>query len=245
MRLFPTPPYRDVKELLDHTEDATNHEIEHTLRDIRRANIFGLGTWVVHRHLAGLLEEWPRERTVHILDLATGSADIPQAVCRWGERRGYDIRVTATDISEEILDVARTRIEKAGLSGRIAFAACDAAHPPFADKSFDVVICSLAFHHLDVAQARRVLPRMDRLARLGFIVNDVYRSQGAWYMAWFLAHITSTNRLTRHDGPASVYRAFTPAEFRRLGRESGVDLQIYTYPFWRVAAISHNGAHRP
>ena len=41
-------------------------------------------------------------------------------------------------------------------------------------------------------------------------------------MAWVLAHVTSTNRLTRHDGPASVYRAFTPAELSRMTKNAGI-----------------------
>jgi 2-polyprenyl-3-methyl-5-hydroxy-6-metoxy-1,4-benzoquinol methylase len=237
MRLFPTPPYRDEKELLDHTQDATPHEIEHTLRDIRRANIFGLGTWVVQHHLANMLRDWPRNRALTILDLATGSADIPQAVARWALREGYDVRFVASDISEEILDVARTRIEMAGLSDYVQFAACDAANAPFDNRAFDVVTCSLAFHHMSLGQARQVLPHMARMSRLGFIINDVYRSKGAWYMAWVLTHFTTTNRLTRHDGPTSVYRAYTPAELRRLSRETGVPLSIHQHPFWRVAAV--------
>src|SRR3954471_15929070 len=99
MRLFPTPPYRNVQELLDSSEQFGEREIETTLRDIRRANIFGLGTWVVKHHLARILEDHPKEEPVTILDLATGSADIPQAMCRWGASEGFDIRFVATDLS--------------------------------------------------------------------------------------------------------------------------------------------------
>ena len=45
---------------------------------------------------------------------------------------------------------------------------------------------------------------MARVARRGFIVNDIYRSQGAWYMATALANLTSTNRLT-----LDAYRSIT------------------------------------
>ena len=237
MRLFPTPPYRDVRELLDSADEATESELTHTLRDIRRANIFGLGTWVVLHHLKRMIGDGPRGRQIRILDLATGSADIPQAVCRWGEGRGYDIRFVATDISKEILLVARSRIEKAGLGHWVEFSACDAARPPFPDGSFDYAICSLAMHHLDLDSSIRLVREMSRVATEGFIINDIYRSQGAWYMAWVLAHITSTNRLTRHDGPASVNRAFTPRELRRIGREAGVRMEVHKHPFWRMAGV--------
>lgn len=239
MRLFPTPPYRDVQELLDRAGEGEygERELESTLRDIRRANFFGLGTWVVKHHLERLLHGWPPGEPVRMLDLATGSADIPQAICSWGLREGLDIRFVATDISTPILRVAAQRIARAGLADRISVLACDALRPPFEDGSFDIVTCSLAFHHLTPCQATSVLREMARMARRGFIVNDIYRSQGAWYMAMALSRVMTANRLTRHDGPASVMRAFTPVEMRRLSKQAGVAAKIYRHPFWRVGVV--------
>jgi ubiquinone/menaquinone biosynthesis C-methylase UbiE len=261
MRIFRTPRYHNVPELLDDVSVASRHELETTLRDIRRANIFGLGTWVVKHHLSRLLEaegeddgRWMMApgRDPHgplrILDVATGSADIPQALCKWGAKRGISVEIVATDISDAILRVARERIyrmwskEGAGAGDPpVSFLACDATSLPFSASAFDVVTCSLALHHLDVRQARQALQEMSRVARRGFIVNDIYRSQGAWYMATVLANLTSTNRLTRHDGPASVLRAYTPAELRRLSESAGVRVAIYVHPFWRMAAVGRRG----
>jgi ubiquinone/menaquinone biosynthesis C-methylase UbiE len=237
LRIFNTPPYRNVQELLDRPGEANEEDLEQTLRDIRRANIYGLGTWVVTHHLGELVRDMPKEQTVRILDLATGSADIPEELCRWAKREGRTVEITATDISEQILRVARQRILNAGFADRVRVLACDATTVPFEDGAFDVVVCSLALHHLDVTSARLALGEMARLCRVGFVVNDVYRAQGAWLMARFLSLITTTNRLTRHDGPASVYRAFTPAEVARIAREAGVEVSIHTHPFWRMAIV--------
>jgi ubiquinone/menaquinone biosynthesis C-methylase UbiE len=241
LRIFRTPPYRDVQELLDICRvvraETTQRELETTLRDIRRANIFGLGTWVVKHHLSRMLGVPGRGR-VTILDVATGSADIPQALCRWGEVAGVDLAVVATDKSHEILRVARERIDHAGLDGRVSFLACDATRLPFGAGEFDFVTCSLAFHHLDPRQARLALREMARVGRRGFVVNDIYRSRGAWYMAVLLSTLTTSNRLTRHDGPASVLRAYTPAEMRRLSEWAGVKVNVYRHPFWRMAAVA-------
>lgn len=242
MRIFRTPRYRNVPELLDSAGEATPEDLHETLRDIRRANIFGLGTWVILRHLKALLKDVPQDRPVLVLDLATGSADIPEELCRWARREGRDIKVVATDFSEAILQVAKGRIKRAGFGDKVSFVVCDAARPSFGAGEFDVVTCSLAFHHFTVSQARLALGEMARLSRIGFIVNDVYRSQGAWYMARFLTLATTTNRLTRHDGPASVYRAFTRREYRRLSKEAGVPVTIYSHPFWRVAVVGRKGA---
>lgn len=216
---------------------ASAHDLVTTLRDIRRANIFGLGTWVVKHHLARLVLDVPKGHTLRVLDLATGSADIPEELCRWARAEGREIAIHATDISSEILEVARLRIDKAGFGDLVDFSVCDASAPPFADNTFDVVVCSLAFHHLDLNQAQATLREMSRLSRVGFIVNDVYRSQGAWVMAWVLTRLTTRNRLTRHDGPASVYRAFTPAELHRMSTNVGVAVEIMLHPFWRMAVV--------
>jgi ubiquinone/menaquinone biosynthesis C-methylase UbiE len=240
MRIFKTPPYRNVRELLDVPGEANEHDLQQTLRDIRRANIFGLGTWVVTHHLDELLREVPREQPLQILDVATGSADIPEELCRWAEREGRTVEITATDISPEILNVARQRILDAGFADRVRLLACDATSIPFADRHFDVVVCSLALHHLDVDSARLAFGEMARLSKVGFIVNDIYRSQGAWLMARFLTLVTTTNRLTKHDGPASVYRAFTPAEVGRIAQDARTDVTVHTHPFWRVAAVGRS-----
>jgi ubiquinone/menaquinone biosynthesis C-methylase UbiE len=239
MRVFPTPPYRDIKELLDSTSGVTDHDLQTTLRDIRRANIFGLGTWVVKHHLEKLLAG--HTGTLRVLDIATGSGDIPEELFRWAARRGIELTVVLTDISEEILGVARERINRVGFGTSSSFAVCDAGSLPFPDASFDVVACSLAFHHLSVSQAKAALREMARLSRLGLIINDVYRSQGAWYLAWLLVHLTTTNRLTRHDGPASVLRAFTPRELKRMASEVGVPVSVHTHPFWRMAVVGKAG----
>ncbi|HVG00873.1 MAG TPA: methyltransferase domain-containing protein [Chloroflexia bacterium] len=243
MRIFPTPPYQNVTELLDSLSGVDSHDLQTTLRDIRRANIFGLGTWVVRHHLEKLLGARGRTGKLSVLDVATGSGDIPEELFRWARRRGIELSAVLTDISPEILEVARERINQAGFGGSTSFVVCDAGKLPFADASFDVVVCSLAFHHLTLAQGKTALREMARLARVGFIVNDVYRSQGAWYMAWVLVHLTTTNRLTRHDGPASVLRAFTPRELRRMAAEVGVPVSVHTHPFWRVALVGGMGSN--
>lgn len=237
MRIFPTPRYRNSPELLDAVKGISERDLQTTLRDIRRANIFGLGTWVVKHHLADLLRDVPRGEPISILDLATGSGDIPEELCRWARKEGHSLSFVLSDISEEILNVARQRIERAGFGDSVQYVVCDATRSPFPERSFDVVTCSLALHHLDLRQARVALKQMSRLARRCFIVNDIYRAQGAWYMAWVLTRLTTTSRLTRNDGPASVLRAYTPAELRRMSAEADVHVELHTYPLWRMALV--------
>jgi hypothetical protein len=62
---------------------------------------------------------------------------------------------------------------------------------------------------------------MRRVARVTPIVGDLARSSLAYAGTWLFAHVTTRNRLTRHDAPLSVRRAYTPAEALALAREAG------------------------
>ena len=82
-----------------------------------------------------------------VLDVAagTGNASIPAA------KAGG--KVTASDLTPELLDVGRVRAESEGLT--LDWVQADAEHLPFEDESFDVVISSIgamfAPHHQDTA----------------------------------------------------------------------------------------------
>ena len=232
---FPPLPYEDIRELLDDPDEAGEHELRQSLRDIRLANIVGQGTAVVLRHLPDVLGAWPAGRPLRVLDFATGSGDIPRAVVQWCRRRGISCRVLATDISPQVLRETRHHCRA---FPEIEVMVCDSRAAPFRDGSFDLVTCSLALHHLDPDGATRTLAAMARIARRGFIVNDVERSWPAYLASVALVYGVTRNRLTRHDGPASVKRAFTRTEIRRMADAAGIrGGRIMQHAFWRIAFV--------
>jgi 2-polyprenyl-3-methyl-5-hydroxy-6-metoxy-1,4-benzoquinol methylase len=210
-------------------------ELRANLRDIRRVNRLGGGTSAILRELPGLLPATSSNRRIEMLDLATGSADIPQAVARWARDRGLAVRVVASDASDEILAVAEERIQGAP---DIVLANYDARAVPLPDQSVDVVLCSLALHHFDPPEAVAVLQEMNRLARFGFVVNDLVRSRAGYAAALGTSRLLTRNRLTRHDAPLSVLRAYTPVELRDLFRQAGMeDIHVHHRPLFRMVAV--------
>ena len=67
---------------------------------------------------------------------------------------------------------------------------------------------------------------MHRVARVGFIVNDLRRSRTGHLAAWVAARLTTRNRLTRNDAPLSVLRAYTPDELAGLACEEEVESRL-------------------
>jgi ubiquinone/menaquinone biosynthesis C-methylase UbiE len=225
---------RETEELLDQAGHDPA-ELAANLQDIRTANRLAGGVATVLRHLPGLLSQIPRDRPVEILDLATGSGDIPLSLVAWAERQGRPLQWTVTDHSPEILAEARRTL--AGVPG-VTFTVCDARAVPMPARSFDVVLCSLALHHFPPGEAVQVLREMDRLSRTGFILNDIRRCLAGFVAAWGASRVATRNRLTRHDMPLSVLRAYSPDELRALLRQADIhEVTVTTHPLFRMAAV--------
>ncbi len=215
--------------------DLDPDELAENFRDIRRVNHLLGGTATIIRHLPSLLGSIPEARPVSILDLATGSADIPLALLSWSKKRQREVHITATDYSDDILRIAR---DHAGKEPGITLEKQNALAVGYPDKSFDIVLCSLSLHHFEPDDAITLLREMNRLARFGGIVNDLTRSRSGYFAAAAAARVTTRNRLTRNDAPLSVLRAYSPNELRAMLRFAGIpSARITRHRWFRMAAV--------
>jgi SAM-dependent methyltransferase len=233
-RLLAPLARREQTELMDEP-GLDPAELAGNLRDIRRVNRLLGGAAIVLRHLPTIIDAAPRSHALSLLDLATGSADIPVAISRWAKRRGHALTIVASDLSDQML--AEARLQTAG-HAKVTLARYDARAVPLPDGAFDIVVCSLSLHHFQPEDAVCVLGEMRRLARVGFIVNDVRRSRAGYGAAWAAGRATTRNRLTRHDAPLSILRAYTPDELHALLHWAGIDnATITTHRWFRMAAV--------
>ncbi|MDQ7730337.1 class I SAM-dependent methyltransferase [Halomonas sp. SpR8] len=92
------------------------------------------GAQHVNDRLIDLADVAPGKR---VLDIATGIGEPALSVAR---RVGPAGRVVATDISKQMLDIARIRASTSGLTN-IAFIEADAERLDFPDHSFDAIFC--------------------------------------------------------------------------------------------------------
>ena len=186
-------------------------EIRGNLADLRFFNRWFGGSRIVAREVGKILRAGgPPPSRLTVLDVASGSADVPAYLARWGAARGIDLMAEGLDVNPDINEEARRYL--AGAPGTVRLLRGDALQLPHADRSIDITVCSNFLHHLDGAEAVRALREMSRVSRLGVVAVDLRRGALAFAGVWLLTRLTTRNRLTRHDGPLSVQRAFTPAE---------------------------------
>ena len=106
-----------------------------------------------------------------ILDVGTGTAQIPIALCA----KHPTAYVVAIDLAQHMLRVGQAHIERAGLAERIHLQHADAKRMPFASATFDVVMSNSIVHHIPDPYA--VLAEMARVVKPGGVlfVRDLLR----------------------------------------------------------------------
>lgn len=93
-----------------------------------------------------------------ILDLATGTAEVPLALLRAGSRVKHAVGL---DRSAEMLKIARQKIMARGKSSELSLLLADAGNLPIADNSFDAVTIAFGIRNVtDVDQALREMLRV-------------------------------------------------------------------------------------
>ena len=200
-----------LPELMD-AADVDPRAHEHALRALNRVNRL-LG--VDHRLLREVRRLVPAGGA-SVLDLGAGGGGFLSLLAN-GSPTGGAAPLVGLDRSLYALSRGRNwhRVP-------IQWVVGDARFIPLADRSVDVVTCSLFLHHFDAEEAIRVLREAARVARRGIVVGDLSRSRLAWGVTWLATHVLSRSHLFHVDGPRSVQAALRADELEELARQAGV-----------------------
>ena len=213
-------------------ENYSPSEYSGNLADIRKVNRF-LGDYrTTLKFLASLVpaHAWSVARPLRVLDVATGSADIPVAIVKWARNQGIRVEVTAVDNNP--MAVREATAFTRGYP-EITVAVADGFSLPYGDGSFDIVLCAKALHHFREEDEVRMLKELYRVAAGGYLFMDLRRSWVAWALITMLTMLFTRNRLTRHDGPMSVLRSSTVPELDALAERAGLACRrVVKKPFW-------------
>jgi ubiquinone/menaquinone biosynthesis C-methylase UbiE len=212
-----------VPELLD-SDSGTPREVSDSLADLRMFNrsFGGVNT------MTALLREVAAARGIHEidwLDVAGGAGDVASLTEQSLRRFGLVVHPV-------VMDRAATH-----MNGSHHNVCGDALALPFRDSSFDVVGSSLFVHHLEPEELRQFAREALRVARHAFVINDLIRHPV--HLALALAgRPIYRSRITRHDAPASVRRAYTVDEIRHALGSAGITaVRARTFYLFRMGVI--------
>jgi demethylmenaquinone methyltransferase/2-methoxy-6-polyprenyl-1,4-benzoquinol methylase len=145
-------PYAEAgskREQVEHMFDAISPKYDL----LNRAFSLGIDQgW--RRRVVRLLK---RERVDHLLDVATGTADLAILAAR----KGAASRVTGVDISEGMLAHGRQKVTARTLQARVELVRADGTALPFTEGSFDAVTVAFGVRNFeDLEQGLREMLRV-------------------------------------------------------------------------------------
>jgi SAM-dependent methyltransferase len=201
-----------IPELMDRPQPVTP-ELASDLRNLRQLNRY-FGSYRLIQHF---LRRWiqPLSR-MRVLDLATGSGDIPRLIVDYARNAGAEVTVDAVDQQASTLEIAR---DLSGDYSEINFVKGDVLS--FGDGSYDLVLCSLALHHFEEEAAVQLLRRCRDLSRRYVLVSDLRRGLVASLGVYLLTTFIFREPMTRTDARLSAERAFSFRELRSLAERAG------------------------
>lgn len=164
------------------------------------------------------LRRWIRRGDkLRILDLATGSGDIPRRVIEFARAVGATVEIDAVDFQASTIEIAR---QLSADFPEIHYHCAD-IHQFGADGSYDIVLFSLALHHFGEQEAVQLLCRCRELSRSRVLVADLQRGWFAKVGVALLTRVIFREPMTRNDARVSVERAFSFRELEAMARAAG------------------------
>ena len=204
-------------------------ELEKDLRNIRELNRF-FGS---HRLIVHFLRRWIKPGDhVRIVDLATGSGDIPRLIVDRTRKIGAKVEIAALDQQSATIEIAR---KLSADYPEISFVEANILEWQPAGR-YDIVLCSLALHHFSDEDAVRLLRRCRELSQKFVLVSDLRRGLLTTIGVYLLTALIFREPMTRYDGRVSAARAFSFAELDDLaGRADWQNFQHKKFHFARQA----------
>ena len=205
--------YPAVLEMMDRPQQVSA-ELERDLERIRQLNRW-FGSY---RLVLGFIRRWikPGAR-LRIVDLATGSGDIPRLIINHSRAIGALVEIDAVDRQSATVDIAR---ELSAGYPEISYIDADILEwKPAA--AHDIALCTLTLHHFSNEDAVKVLRRCSEVATKFVLVSDLRRGFFLKAGVYILTAFIFRETMTRYDARLSAARAFSFKEFDKLARQAG------------------------
>jgi Methyltransferase domain len=202
-----------VLEMMDRPQPISL-ELERDLERIRQLN-----RWFGSHHLVlYFVRKWLRPGARwRIVDLATGSGDIPRLIVNFARLIGATVTIDAVDRQRATIEIARSL---SGSYPEIVFGEADILEFKSAEP-YDLVLNTMTLHHFGESDAIQLLRRCRELSRRFVLVSDLRRGLLLQAGVYLLTALIFREPMTRFDARLSAERAFSFAELNELASQAG------------------------
>jgi hypothetical protein len=202
-----------VLEMMDRPQPVSP-ELERDLESIRQLNCWFGSYHLILKFVRLWIKPGARMR---ILDLATGSADIPRLIIDYARSIDAQVKIDALDRQSATLEIARRLSDD---YPEITFREVDILRVESLEP-YDLVLNTMTVHHFGESDAILLLRKCRQLSRRFVLVSDLRRGFLLKTGVYLLTALVFREPMTRFDARLSAERAFAFPELDQLARRAG------------------------
>lgn len=149
---------------------------------------------------------------------------------------GQTGRVYGIDISSGMIEIAKRKLEKAGLVNRVELCCGDAVYLPFNDNTFDVVFISFTLEVFDTPEIPKVLEQIKKVLKPGGKLGVVSISKVNGEPVFLRFYEWIHNKWPKYFGSRLIYaeQALLDAEYHIESKEK---VKIFRLPAEIIVAV--------
>jgi 2-polyprenyl-3-methyl-5-hydroxy-6-metoxy-1,4-benzoquinol methylase len=223
------------KELMDDLE-CSGEELAQTLKELKTINKLLGGNQVTTGGLKQIFNAHPQEE-YSISDIGCGGGDMMRVMHDWARNVQKKVNFEGIDANPNIIELAKTRLSDLD---NVTLTVQNIFSSEFLVSKVDVCTCTLFTHHFTDSELIQLLKGLKLKSNLGIVINDLHRNPIAYHSIKILTKLFSKSPMVQNDGPLSVLRAFSKADWERILDEAGIkDFQLtWHWAFrWQVLII--------
>jgi len=189
-----------------------------------------------------------RDNPSHIVDICTGTGDL---ACHLARYKPNDVKITALDFSEPMLEVARKKFSRRKLTG-VESVFGDVSELPFPTGTIDIICIGFGFRNLTYKNVKSdvYLSEIFRVMKQGgkFVIietsqpkNNIIKALYHLYLSLFVKYIgglLSGNKKAYHYLSHSAIHYYTPDELKKLLENKGFKSFNHNRLFFGIAALT-------
>ena len=176
-----------------------------------------------------LVKDWPKGKTISIIDIGCGNGDMCRAVADFGKQNKLTIRILGIDANSYTVNHAKTLSTD---YPAVSYAVQNVFGDDFAALDYDIALCTLTLHHFTDKEILQLMRLLVNKAKLGVVINDLHRSALAYRLFQLLCFVFRLNKLSKEDGLISILRGFKKRDLESFSQQ----LQVKAYQIkWRWA----------
>jgi ubiquinone/menaquinone biosynthesis C-methylase UbiE len=200
----------DAPEILD-SDACSPTELKAALKTLGRINRWFGGVSTTQKMVERVAEA-TGAKNLSLLEVASGTGEVPGMVRRNLARRGITLRVALLDRADSHL---RAPSQASAKGSDVTRVASDALALPFQGNAFDVVSCNLFAHHLNPNELQKFMQEGLRVCRHALLINDLVRHPLHLALVYASYPIMGSH-VAWLDGLTSVRRAYIPEELQKI-----------------------------